>query len=304
MEQQVRVGFIGLGVMGEPMCRHILQKRAGGLVSELAGFDLERGPVARLAEHGLQAAQSPKEAAEGADIVFLSLPGDAHLETLCRGPDGLLEHVGEGQTVVDLGTSSVRLTRQLENEFAGRGAAYADAPVARTRSAAEAGTLAVLVGGAKAVFARIRPVLGCFAEEVIHCGAIGAGQVVKQMNNMVLFQTVTALAEALSIAGKSGVDGETLFSAFAKGSANSFALANHGAKALLPGHFPERAFSTAYALKDLNHAIELAQQAGVQVSGAEATRALFQEAIKQGYADDYFPTVIRVINDAAEETGQ
>ncbi len=297
MQQELGVGFIGLGVMGEPMCRHIVQKKAGGLVREVWGFDLNAEPVARLTERGLKAASSAGEAAERADLVLVSLPGDDQLEALCEGPDGLLNHIRPGQTVVDLGTSSLGLTRALEIKFAARGAAYADAPVARTRAAAEAGTLAVLVGGEEAVFKTIRPVLACFAEEVIHCGAIGAGQVVKQMNNMVLFQTVTALAEALSIARKSGVVAETLFDAMGKGSANSFALQNHGANALLPDRFPKQAFSTAYALKDLTYAIELAQEAGVATPGAKATRGLFEQAIEAGYGDDYFPTVIKMLEE-------
>ena len=301
MQQKLSVGFIGLGVMGEPMCRHILAKRAGGLVSEVCGFDLTDAPVARLREHGLKAAESAQEAAEGADLVFISLPGDEQLQELCEGTDGLLAHINQGQTVVDLGTSSLNLTRKLEAAFSARGAAYADAPVARTRAAAEAGTLAVLVGASQETFEQINPVLACFAEEVLHCGAVGAGQVVKQMNNMVLFQTVTALAEALSVARSAGVDGETLFDAMSKGSANSFALHNHGAKSLLPGHFPERAFSTSYALKDLSYAIDLAEQAGLAVTGAEATRELFEKAIEQGFGDDYFPTIIRVLENAARE---
>ncbi len=301
MQHELSVGFIGLGVMGEPMCRHILAKRSSGLVSEVCGFDLAEAPLARLQEQGLVVAKNASAAADGADLVFVSLPGDEQLEAVCEGPEGLLASVKQGQTVVDLGTSSLQLTRKLQAAFAARGAAYADAPVARTRAAAEAGTLAVLVGADAATFEQISSVLACFAEEVLHCGAVGAGQVVKQMNNMVLFQTVTALAEALSIARSAGVDGQTLFDAMAKGSANSFALHNHGAKSLLPGTFPKRAFSTSYALKDLSYAIDLAKQAGLSVSGAQATKALFDEAIEQGYGDDYFPTVIRVLEKAAKE---
>ncbi len=297
MQQELSVGFVGLGVMGEPMCRHILQKRAGGRIREVWGFDLNSDPVSRLTEFGLKAASSVQEATERADVLLLSLPGDDQLKALCTGSEGLLSLVKPGQTVVDLGTSSLRLTRELEVEFAAQGVSYADAPVARTRAAAEAGKLAVLVGGDEAVFQNISPVLACFAEEIIHCGAIGAGQVVKQMNNMVLFQTVTALAEALSIAKRSGVEPDILFAAMGKGSANSFALQNHGANALLPGRFPKQAFSTSYALKDLTYAIELAQEAGVMTPGAAATRGLFEQAIEAGFGDDYFPTVIKMLEE-------
>ena len=120
---------------------------------------------------------------------------------------------------------------------------------------------------------------------------------VKQMNNMVLFQTVTALAEALSIAKRSGVEPDILFAAMGIGSANSFALQNHGANALLPGRFPKQAFSTSYALKDLTYAIELAQEAGVMTPGAAATRGLFEQAIEAGFGDDYFPTVIKMLEE-------
>ena len=153
----------------------------------------------------------------------------------------------------------------------------------------------MLVGAEQHVFERVRPVLSCFAEEVLHCGDVGAGQVVKQMNNMVLFQTVNALAEALAISREAGVDGETLFEAFKLGSADSFALRNHGMKALLPGEFPERAFPASYALKDLSYAIGLAEQGGISTGGALAVRAALESAIDAGFADEYFPAIIKTL---------
>lgn len=289
------VSFIGLGVMGESMCRHILQKGLGEAVSRVSGFDLSADPLNRLQKHGLEIADGIAACVDAGDMILLSLPGDKELEALCRAEDGLLASVRAGQAVVDLGTTSVKLSRELRDEFAALGVAYADAPVARTRAAAETGTLLVLAGASKEIFERIRPVLFCFAEEVLHCGEVGAGQVVKQMNNMVLFQTVTALSEALTIAGDAGVDGQVLFDAFELGSANSFALANHGHKALLPGEFPERAFPTSYALKDLGYAIGLAEEHGIKVEGAEATRRTFETAIAAGYGDEYFPAIIKTL---------
>ncbi len=295
MSSGLRVGFIGLGVMGEPMCRHILQKRAGGIVDNVIGYDLSAEPLNRLAEHGLEVADDTAEVVERSDLLLISLPGDVEFDALCRGESGLLQNVRAGQTVVDLGTTSVRLSRELRDEFAGREVEYADAPVARTRAAAESGTLLVLVGARAGTFERIRPVLSCFAEEVLHCGDVGAGQVVKQMNNMVLFQTVNALAEALAISREAGVDGEKLFDAFTLGSADSFALRNHGMKALLPGKFPERAFPTVYALKDLTYAMGLAAEAGIPVRGAEATRDALQNAIDAGFGNEYFPVILKTL---------
>ena len=131
-----------------------------------------------------------------------------------------------------------------------------------------------------------------------HCGAAGAGQTVKILNNMVLFQTVVALAEALTIARAQGVDGKVLFETLSKGSADSFALRNHGMKAMLPGAFPERAFSTEYALKDLGYAIEMGEQHGVPGLGADVVREVMERAVELGHGKEYWPVLLKAIEDA------
>src|SRR4029453_18343155 len=131
------------------------------------------------------------------------------------------------------------------------------------------GTLSIMVGATPLTFERIEPLLRHMASEVTHCGDGGAGKTVKNLNNIVLFQTVVALGEALSIARAQGVDGKVLFETLSKGSADSFALRNHGMKAMLPGVFPERAFSVEYALKDLSYAIQMAEERGVPALGAD-----------------------------------
>ena len=236
------IGFIGLGVMGEPMCRNLATKSGHAVV----GYDVAHAPLERLRAHGVTAARDIAALARDCDTVFLSLPGGTELEERVRHPP---RRRARGQIVVDLGTSPVRLTRALAQAFAARGAAYADAPVARTREAAEHGTLSVMVGADDATFAAIRPLLACFAAEVTQCGAVGTGQIAKLMNNMVLFQTVIALGEALAVARGAGADGRTLFETLTKGSADSFALRNHGLKAIIGDDFPTRAFSTEYALR-------------------------------------------------------
>ncbi len=287
-------GFIGLGVMGEPMCRNVAQRSGRPVVA----YDMAPEPLARLAAHGVTAGGSVAAVMRAADIVMLVLPGGPQLEAVCRGSSGLLAHARAGQTVVDHGTSPVALTRALAGEFAALGVSYADAPIARTRQAAEAGTLSVMVGADDATMARIRPMLDCCADEVTHCGPVGSGQVVKLMNNMVLFQTVAALCEALAIGTAAGVDGALLFSTLTKGSADSFALRNHGMKAVLPDAFPERAFSTEYALKDLSYALDLAEQAGLVPKGAETARHYLEAAAAAGLGKMYWPVINRVIRPA------
>jgi 3-hydroxyisobutyrate dehydrogenase-like beta-hydroxyacid dehydrogenase len=291
MMEKKNIGFIGLGVMGEPMCRNLRQRSD----KRVLAFDLNPEPLQRLAQHDVDIAADAGEVVHSSSIVFVSLPSGKQLSALANGEDGLLANIGSGQIVVDLGTSPVALTRELAAAFAERGAGYLDAPVARTRQAAESGTLAVMVGGAADVLEIVRPLMECFASDITHCGEIGSGQVTKILNNMVLFQTVTALSEAYSIARSAGVEPQVLFDALSKGSADSFALRNHGMKAILPRTFPLRAFSVDYARKDLEYALELASEGDIDADGARNVLALFDKAIEAGVGDAYFPVVSRIL---------
>ncbi len=227
--------------------------------------------------------------------MFTCLPSAKHLRTVFEG-DGILNNIGAGQVVVDLGTSSVNQTRDFARQLQAKGASWADAPIARTRQAAQDGTLSVMVGASPELFAAIEPLIRCFATDVTRCGDVGAGQVTKILNNMVLFETVNALAEAVALAKRNGVDPALLLDTLSKGSADSFALRNHGIKAIVPGNFPERAFSTEYALKDLSYALELAEDAGIKIRGAELIGKILQEAIDAGDGDAYFPVIAKLID--------
>jgi 3-hydroxyisobutyrate dehydrogenase-like beta-hydroxyacid dehydrogenase len=286
------LGFIGTGVMGEPMCRNLAAKSG----RRVAAWDLASAPLERLRAQGVEVARSAAELAAAAEVLFLCLPGGAQLESLCE--TALLPAARPGLTVVDLGTSGVGRTRALAARFAARGAGYADAPIARTRAAAEQGMLSITVGASAEVFRRIEPLLRCVGTDVTHCGGVGSGQVVKILNNMVLFQTVNALAEALALGRRAGVQPRLLFEALAKGSADSFALRNHGMKAMLPGVYPERAFSVEYAAKDNGYALELGRETGVRLRGAELLAELLAEARDSGLGAAYWPAIARVVDRA------
>jgi 3-hydroxyisobutyrate dehydrogenase len=285
-----QIGFIGLGVMGEPICRN-LAKKSGARVT---AFDLSAEPLQRLSSDGVQIAGSTAEAIRQGDVAFLCLPSARHVRTVFEG-EGILKNVRSGQIVVDLGTSSVSLTRDFARQLQAKGAAWLDAPIARTRQAAQDGTLSVMVGGPCELYDAVEPLIRCFATDVTHCGDVGAGQVTKILNNMVLFETVNALSEAVAVAKSAGVDPKLLLETLSKGSADSFALRNHGLKAIVPGIFPERAFSTEYALKDLSYALELAGEGGIKLRGAELIGEILQEAIDAGSKDAYFPVISKHI---------
>lgn len=290
------IGFIGLGVMGEPICRNLARKSG----AQVWGYDRADAPLARLAGDGVRRAASLADLARDCDVIFMALPSGKHVAAVCEGKDGLLIHTSAKHTIVDLGTSEVEFTRDLAAKFAAIGAAYADTPIARTRQAAEEGTLSVMVGASDDVFARLRPLIATFATDITHCGAVGAGQVVKILNNMVLMQTVVALSEALETARRAGLDGKLLFETLMKGSADSFALRNHGMKAMIPEVFPERAFSTLYARKDISYALDLARSVDIRLEGAELADRLLDRATASGFGDLYWPVISRVIAPSAD----
>ena len=285
------LGFIGLGVMGEPMCANLARKSG----RPVAAFDLDPAPLGRLASGGVRACASVAEVAARADVVFLSLPSAAEVEAVCLGPAGIAAAGGRTRLIVDMSTCAVEATRQIGSRLAAGGIAFLDAPVARTRAAAQAGTLLIMVGSSDAQFSAVEPLLACMGSDVIHCGPLGNGQVVKILNNMVLFMTGQALAEALVIGERAGVKGAQLFEALSRGSADSFALRNHGMKAMVPGLFPEKAFPTDYALKDIRLALDLAQACGVEARGARLTADLLQKTSEAGFGGNYWPVLAKLI---------
>lgn len=281
--KELTVGFIGLGVMGGPMCRNLIRKMPR---AEVVVFDRSPEAIEAVAGEGAGVAASPQDVAGRAEVILLSLPdGDAVRAVV----DAMIGAIRPGTTVIDTSTSPVDVTREMAARIRAAGGDYLDAPIARTRAAAENGTLSIMVGGDAEAFARVLPLLGCMGSDVSHCGPVGSGQVVKILNNMVLFQTVHALSEALAIGTLAGVDGKTLFDIFSKGSADSFALRNHGQKALLPGDFPPRAFSTDYARKDNAYAIALAASVGLAPKGALLLDEVFGRAQENGLGQFYFP---------------
>jgi hypothetical protein len=251
-------------------------------------------PLNRLAAAGVSACASVAEVAAAADLIFLSLPGGKEVEKVCASIIGSAHR--RVATIVDCSTAPVRLTREVAARCEAVNIAYADAPVARTREAARSGTLSIMVGAASELFARIRPFLECMGSEVTLCGPVGCGQVVKLLDNMMLFEIGSALAEVIAIGRRSGVEERLLLETLSKGSSDSFALRNHAMKAMLPRHFPEDAFGTDYARKDLAYALELAREAGVAAAGAEVAQRRLDDASARGFGRNYWPAILNVVD--------
>jgi 3-hydroxyisobutyrate dehydrogenase len=282
------LGFIGLGVMGEPMCGH-LARRAG---KPILAHDLRPEPLERLASNAVTAA-TLAEIGSRADLILLSLPDGKAMAGVVAA---LEPHLRPGQCVVDTSTSSVALTREIGARLTAKGIQFADAPVARTREAAARGELSIMVGADEASFLHIRPILETMGTDVTHCGPVGCGQVVKILNNMLVFQHCAALAEAIAIGRRNGVAPDVLLPTIAMGSGDSFVLRNHGMKSMLPREFPLRAFSTRYAIKDLSYALEMAEASGLDMKAAKLTMERLQQTEAAGFGDEYHPVVLNVVD--------
>ncbi|CAB3849287.1 NAD(P)-dependent oxidoreductase [Achromobacter anxifer] len=290
-DSKTPLGFIGLGVMGEPMCANLVRKSGHPVYVT----DINAEPVTRIGALGGRACTSIIEVAQSAEIVFLSLPSIVQVEQVCTGPGGLVEAAGRVRIVVDMSTSDVTRTRQLAEKLRAHGILLIDAPVARMREAARLGTLMITVGATQEDYETVLPYLSCMGTDVLLCGGVGNGQVVKIMNNMVVFMTVHALAEAITIGRSAGVDGALLLDALSKGSADSFVLRNPGQKALAAENYPEKTFPTEYAIKDILLALELARQGEVDARSAKLTHDLLERTRAAGYVKEYYPVMVKLI---------
>jgi 3-hydroxyisobutyrate dehydrogenase-like beta-hydroxyacid dehydrogenase len=286
------LGFVGLGVMGGPMCRNMALKHGGDIIA----FDTQPAAFAALDGTKARFVDSLADLAATADIVFLSLPGGPQVEQVCVGAQGLTAGARRPSLIVDLSTTTVSLARSLSERLAALCVSFADAPVARTREAAQRGELSIMVGAGQAVFERVAPLLGYIGSDVTHCGDIGCGQVVKLVNNALVFENTVALAEMMVVGARAGVEPSVLLDAVSKGSGDSFVLRNHGRKAMLPRQFPEKSFPPEYVLKDLGYVMELAQQLGVAAHVTELAQRYYAATAANGWSGRYYPAVIDIID--------
>ncbi|MGQ2993332.1 NAD(P)-dependent oxidoreductase [Variovorax sp.] len=291
---QRTLGFIGLGVMGEPMCANLAAKSGARVLCH----DLDAAPMRRLAERGAVPADSLRALAHEASVVFLCLASAQAAESVVEALAEAWQGSEGGRTVVDMGTTSVLATRRMAERLAQAGHRFVDAPVARMPAAAIAGTLSIMAGGTAEDVSALMPHFRCMGSDITHCGGTGAGQVVKILHNTVLFEAVQALAEAMAVARAHGVDGAVLLDAIELGSADSRAARVQGREALLPRHYPEGRFATRYALKDVSLALELAQAVGLEAAMARETAATLRRTIDAGWGDRYYPALYELVSGA------
>lgn len=281
----MKLGFVGLGNMGNPMALNLL--KAG---HSLQVYDLRREAAANLEEAGAVWVNSPKEAATGVEVVLLSLPMPADVERVVLADTGVLAGLPSGGTIIDMSTNSPTVVRTLEQKAKAKGVTFLDAPVSGGVRGARNATLAVMVGGEKAVYDKYEPALKAMGANVFYAGAIGAGNVVKLVNNMLAFINMMGAAEAVVLGTKAGVDPNVLWQAVKASSGGSFTWES-GTRAILRDRLAPT-FTIDLARKDIGLATGLAQELGVPLTIGRVTEELIQHYQANGYAkEDVLATV-------------
>lgn len=284
----ITIGFIGLGLMGRPISLNL--HRAG---AELIIYNRSRGVVDELVGVGIEAATSPKDVAERAPIIMLMVSDTPAVERILFGDDGVAQGLQTGAIVIDMGTTAVTATRNFAQQIKAKGAHYVDAPVSGGQVGAEAATLAIMVGASEDAFARAKPIFKVLAKNITHVGEVGAGQVAKAANQIIVGVTIGAVAEALALAKKAGVDPAKVRQALAGGFAASRILEVHGLRMVDQTFDPGGKATTQR--KDLVQALELAQQLGMELPATALNRDLYDKLIEMGGGELDHSALIKVL---------
>jgi len=297
------VAFIGCGRMGVPMAGFALD--AG---HELAVFDIDPAATAGLEERGARRAPSAGEAAAGARVVVTSLPDPAAVEAAYFGADGLIANAAAGAVLVDTSTSSPALARKIRDAAREAGADSLDAPVSGGPMGAEAGTLAIMVGGSPEAFERALPVLELFGKTIKLMGDAGSGQATKLTNNLLAGCYMASISEAVALATREGLDPLMLFEVWSNGTGNSRVLHT---RFPVPGALPETPASNGWkplfpvdlAAKDLDLALEMGDRLGVEMPMTATARGRYRLVQEQGDGDLDYSVVARLLAEREEAAG-
>ncbi|MGI8650563.1 MAG: 2-hydroxy-3-oxopropionate reductase [Rubrobacter sp.] len=290
-----RVGFIGLGIMGGPMAKNLME----------AGYELtvynrspEKAEALANESDGATAAKSPKEVAESSDIIITMLPDSPDVEKVLEGEDGVLEVIRSGALLVDMSTISPVVTGRLAERVKEAGASMLDAPVSGGDVGAIDGTLSIMVGGEKKDFERARPLLEVIGKTVTHVGPTGAGQVVKAANQVVVALTIEAVSEALVLASKGGVAPEVVLDVLGGGLAGNKVMEVKREKFL--SHTFEPGFRAELHHKDLGIALAAGREYGVALPVTALVDQMLLSMRQKGWGAEDHSALLRVIEDLSQ----
>jgi 2-hydroxy-3-oxopropionate reductase len=254
----MNIGFIGLGIMGKPMAKNLL--KAG---HKLVVYDIQDAPVSELVQAGVTAGESPRDVAAQCELIITMLPNSPHVKQAVLGKNGVIEGAKPGSVLIDMSSIAPLVSREVAAALAAKEIEMLDAPVSGGEPKAIDGTLAIMVGGKEAVFEKVKDVLLKMGASAVLCGEIGAGNVTKLANQIIVALNIAAMSEAFVLATKSGVDPERVFNAIKGGLAGSTVL-NAKAPMVLEGNY-KPGFRIELHIKDLQNALDTAHETGVPI---------------------------------------
>lgn len=249
----MKIGFIGLGIMGKPMSKNLIE--AG---YDLTVFDLNKSSVEEVVSAGAKEAKSIKELASDSDVIITMLPNSPHVNSVVLGEGGVIETVKEGTVLIDMSSIAPLASKKIAQELAKKGVDMLDAPVSGGEPKAIDGTLSIMVGGKKCLFEKYKSLLSTVGASVVLCGDIGAGNVTKLANQIIVAGNIAAMSEAFMLAQKAGVSVELVFNAIKGGLAGSTVL-NAKAPMILEDNF-KPGFKIDLHIKDLKNVLETAKE--------------------------------------------
>ncbi|MEM3693182.1 MAG: NAD(P)-dependent oxidoreductase [Candidatus Bathyarchaeia archaeon] len=272
-----RVGFIGLGVMGMPMATNIL--KAG---YPLTVWNRTREKMRGLVSMGALPGESPKDVAEKSDVVITMVADSPDVEQVILGPQGVIEGAHPGLIVVDMSTISPSVTRRIAKELEKKGIRMLDAPVSGGDVGAKQGTLSIMVGGPEDAFKECLPIFEVLGKRITYMGPSGSGQITKLCNQVICALNIQAVCEGLMLAAKAGLDLEKMLNVVTGGAASSWMLSNLAPKMINRDFEP--GFKISHQLKDLRHALSLAEDLKIPLPGTALVSQLFRivEALGMG----------------------
>ena len=286
------VGFIGLGIMGKPMAKNLIE--AG---HKLVVYNRTQAKAEELAGDGATVAGSPREVAEQSDVIITMLPDSPQVEEVLVGEDGVLEGIKEGALVVDTSTISPVVTEELAAKVAEKGASMLDAPVSGGDVGAIEGTLSIMVGGSEEDFERARPLFEAMGKTVTHVGETGGGQVVKAANQIVVALTIEAVSEALVLGSKGGVAPEKILDVLGGGLAGNKVMEGKREKMLT--HSFDPGFRIELHHKDLGIALAAGREYGVTLPVTAVVDQMLQELKMRGRGARDHSALLTLIEDSS-----
>lgn len=282
----MKIGFIGLGIMGSAMCANIIRKHD----DEVYVFDALKEKTDLLVKEGGTGCTSAKEAAEKADLIITMVPKSAHVEAV---KEEILEVLDETKIWIDMSTIDPDVSVKISEEVKKTGAAFLDAPVVKSRPAAEAGKLGIYVGCEEKDYEKVLPVLSCMGENIIRMGDNGKGLVMKICHNALVSQIQNGVNETSSLAAKNGIDILTFAKAISYGGGQNFYLDSK--KDVIAREDFTTAFSIANMHKDVHICLDLAKQSNLDMPGEANAARVYDEAMEKGYGNEDFSATVKVV---------